>query len=142
MLLYHFACLALAKNDDHDLSTVSKVQEFYIGSPETKKGSRGKNECYDSSKDRRMNGDSGTNKSHNSTTTNDSGTHNKSTNEILSSTPFEKNKVSLIIANTVKGKGISFMENEVVWHHKVPSEEQYNLAQKELEKLKININND
>ena len=51
-------------------------------------------------------------------------------------------KVSLIIANTVKGKGISFMENEVVWHHKVPSEEQYNLAQKELEKLKININND
>ena len=63
-------------------------------------------------------------------------------NEILSSTPFEKNKVSLIIANTVKGKGISFMENEVVWHHKVPSEEQYNLAQKELEKLKIKINND
>ena len=63
-------------------------------------------------------------------------------NEILSSTPFEKNKVSLIIANTVKGKGISFMENEVVWHHKVPSEEQYKLAQKELEKLKIKINND
>ena len=60
-------------------------------------------------------------------------------NEILSSTPFEKNKVSLIIANTVKGKGISFMENEVVWHHKVPSEEQYNLAQKELEKLKIKL---
>ena len=63
-------------------------------------------------------------------------------NEILSSTPFEKNKVSLIIANTVKGNGISFMENEVVWHHKVPSEEQYNLAQIELEKLKIKINND
>ena len=34
------------------------------------------------------------------------------------------------------------MENEVVWHHKVPSEEQYNLAQIELEKLKIKINND
>ena len=63
-------------------------------------------------------------------------------NKILSSIPFEKNKVSLIIANTVKGKGISFMENEIVWHHKVPSEEQYNLAQKELEKLKINIKND
>ena len=62
--------------------------------------------------------------------------------EILSSTPFEKNKVSLIIANTVKGKGVSFMENEVVWHHKVPSEEQYKLAQKELEKLKIKIEND
>ena len=51
-------------------------------------------------------------------------------------------KPKAIIANTVKGKGISFMENEVVWHHKVPSEEQYNLAQKELEKLKIKINND
>ena len=61
-------------------------------------------------------------------------------NKILSSTPFEKNKVILIIANTVKGKGISFMENEVVWHHKVPSEtEQYNLAQKELEKQKLKL---
>ena len=46
-------------------------------------------------------------------------------NEVLSNTPFEKNKVNVIIANTIKGKGISFMENEVVWHHKVPTEEQY-----------------
>ena len=34
------------------------------------------------------------------------------------------------------------MENEVVWHHKVPTEEQYNLALNELEELKINIEND
>ena len=63
-------------------------------------------------------------------------------NDVLSFTPFEKNKVNVIIANTIKGKGISFMENEVVWHHKVPTEEQYNLALNELEKLKINIEND
>lgn len=63
-------------------------------------------------------------------------------NEILSNTPFEKNKVNVVIANTVKGKSISFMENEIVWHHKVPSEEQYKLAQNELEELKLNIEND
>ena len=34
------------------------------------------------------------------------------------------------------------MENEIVWHHKVPSEDQYNLAQKELEFLKLDIKND
>ena len=62
--------------------------------------------------------------------------------KVLSSIPFEKNKVNLIIANTVKGKGISFMENEIVWHHKVPSKEEYNLAQKELDNLKLNIKND
>ena len=62
--------------------------------------------------------------------------------KIFSNIPFEENKVNLIIANTVKGKGISFMENEIVWHHKVPSEDQYNLAQKELEFLKLDIKND
>ena len=61
---------------------------------------------------------------------------------VLSNTPFEKNKVNVIIANTLKGKGISFMENEVVWHHKVPTKEQYNLALNELEAIKINIEND
>ena len=63
-------------------------------------------------------------------------------NEVLSNTPFEKSKVNVVIANTVKGKGISYMENEIVWHHKVPSEEQYKLAQNELEELKLNIEND
>ena len=66
----------------------------------------------------------------------------KELNNILANTPFEKNKVNLIIANTTKGKGISFMENEVIWHHKVPSNEQFILAKKELEELKMNIEND
>jgi transketolase len=37
-----------------------------------------------------------------------------------------------VIADTVKGKGVSFMEDRVEWHHKVPSEEQYALALQEL----------
>jgi transketolase len=37
-----------------------------------------------------------------------------------------------VIANTVKGKGVSFMEDRVEWHHKVPSEEQVQAALKEL----------
>ncbi len=38
-------------------------------------------------------------------------------------TPFEKDKPSMIIAETVKGKGVSFMENNYKWHHKVPDDD-------------------
>lgn len=47
--------------------------------------------------------------------------------------PFEKNKPSIIIAHTIKGKGISFMENKLEWHYKSPNKEEYNLAIKELD---------
>lgn len=43
-----------------------------------------------------------------------------------------KDKPTAIIAETVKGKGISFMENSVDWHGKAPNEEEYNTAVKEL----------
>jgi transketolase len=43
-----------------------------------------------------------------------------------------RGKPTLIIANTVKGRGVSFMENVVSWHHGVPTGEQYELAQSEL----------
>lgn len=52
--------------------------------------------------------------------------------ETFDKLPFEKDKPSLVIAHTVKGKGISFMENVLSWHHGVPNEEQYALALKEL----------
>ncbi len=52
---------------------------------------------------------------------------------LLRSVPFEKNKPSLLIANTVKGKGVSFIEHQTSWHHKVPSDEQFDQAIKELE---------
>ena len=45
-----------------------------------------------------------------------------------------KGKPTAIIAKTVKGKGVSFMENQVGWHGKGPNEEEYNIAMGELEK--------
>ena len=41
-------------------------------------------------------------------------------------------KPKVVIANTIKGKGISFMENQLLWHYKSPSEEQYMMAINEL----------
>jgi transketolase len=41
-------------------------------------------------------------------------------------------KPTLIIANTVKGKGVSFMEDDKKWHHGTPNEEQYKKAIEEL----------
>ncbi len=46
-----------------------------------------------------------------------------------------KNKPTAIIANTVKGKGISFMEGDPLWHNKIPNDEQ---IQKAREALKNN----
>jgi transketolase len=47
--------------------------------------------------------------------------------------PFESGKPNLVLAHTVKGKGISFMEDNVAWHHRVPTDEEYALAIQELE---------
>ena len=44
-----------------------------------------------------------------------------------------KGKPTCIIAKTVKGKGVSFMENKVEWHGKAPSDEEYKTAMEELE---------
>lgn len=44
-----------------------------------------------------------------------------------------KDKPTVVIANTVKGKGISFMENDILWHYRFPHEgEEYGGALKEL----------
>ena len=43
-----------------------------------------------------------------------------------------KDKPTCIIAKTIKGKGVSYMENDVKWHGIAPNEEQYQLAIKEL----------
>ena len=42
-------------------------------------------------------------------------------------------KPTVILAKTVKGKGISFMENQVSWHGKAPNDEQYAAAMAELD---------
>ena len=43
-----------------------------------------------------------------------------------------KGKPTAIIAKTIKGKGVSFMENNAGWHGKAPSKEEFELAMKEL----------
>ena len=45
-----------------------------------------------------------------------------------------KEKPTVIIAKTIKGKGVSFMENKADWHGKAPNEEEYKQAMTELEK--------
>ncbi|HCC35172.1 MAG TPA: transketolase [Ruminococcaceae bacterium] len=44
----------------------------------------------------------------------------------------EKGRPTAIIGKTVKGRGVSFMENQVSWHGTAPNEEQYNKAMEEL----------
>ena len=42
-------------------------------------------------------------------------------------------KPAVILAHTVKGKGVSFMENNILWHYRTPQGEEYEAALKELE---------
>ncbi len=44
----------------------------------------------------------------------------------------QNQKPKVIICNTIKGKGVSFMENKLLWHYKSPSQEEYNQALGEL----------
>jgi len=53
--------------------------------------------------------------------------------ETFAKIPLSKGKPTLIIANTIKGKGVSYMEDVAKWHHGVPSIEQYKLAMEELD---------
>ncbi|TVZ16658.1 transketolase [Maribacter sp. MAR_2009_72] len=59
--------------------------------------------------------------------------------DVLDNGPFETGKPNFIIAHTVKGKGVSYMEGVLKWHHGVPSEEQYALAQQELKEAEALI---
>ncbi|MEG3151061.1 transketolase [Sphingomonas sp. ZT3P38] len=51
---------------------------------------------------------------------------------VLDAPPVPRDKPLCIIANTIKGFGISFMRDQASWHHGVPSEEQYAQALEEL----------
>lgn len=56
--------------------------------------------------------------------------------EIFNSIPSITGKPTIVIANTIKGKGASFMENKYEWHNMVPSDEQFKCAYKELQTMK------
>jgi len=47
--------------------------------------------------------------------------------------PFVNGKPSCVIAHTVKGKGVSFMENKLLWHYRSPDETEFRQAVAELE---------
>jgi transketolase len=52
----------------------------------------------------------------------------------LRTVPFEKGRSNCVIAHTIKGKGVSFMEDKVLWHYRPPSAEDLRCALKELER--------
>ena len=51
---------------------------------------------------------------------------------VLNELPKEKDKPTVIIADTIKGKGVSFMEGVTKWHYRGPSEEEFRIAKKEI----------
>ena len=52
---------------------------------------------------------------------------------IFDQIPFESGKPNLILAHTIKGKGISYIENQVGWHHHVPTDDEFVIAMHELD---------
>ena len=55
------------------------------------------------------------------------------------SRPSEDGKPTCIIANTVKGKGVGFMEDVAKWHHRVPSEQELRQALGELDSAEAKL---
>ena len=53
-------------------------------------------------------------------------------NDAILSAKNSTDRPTAIIAHTIKGKGISFMENQVKWHGSAPSEGEYTIAMNEL----------
>ena len=56
--------------------------------------------------------------------------HNQIKEALLARCP---EKPVMIIANTVKGKGLSFMENKPIWHYRMPNDEELKILLKELD---------
>ncbi len=56
--------------------------------------------------------------------------------EALESAPWEPGKPSCLIAHTIKGKGVDYMEDQLLWHYRDPNEEQLARALAQLTALK------
>jgi transketolase len=52
---------------------------------------------------------------------------------VLETLPFEGERPNCVIAHTTKGKGVSFMENSVLWHYRTARGEEYDKAKRELD---------
>ena len=53
--------------------------------------------------------------------------------------PFAPGRPSVLLAHTVKGKGVSFMEDQAGWHHHVPNDEELRLALQELQRAEAEL---
>lgn len=53
--------------------------------------------------------------------------------KVLDSVDLTSDRPHLVISHTTKGYGVSYMENVAAWHHKVPTQEQYEQAVKEID---------
>jgi transketolase len=52
----------------------------------------------------------------------------------LTEIPYESDRPSCIIAHTIKGKGVSYMEDKLLWHYRAPRGQDYEIAMSELER--------
>ena len=62
------------------------------------------------------------------------GNHVEALDEAFEQSRAYSGKPTVVIADTTKGYGVSFMENQAVWHHKVPTDEEYQKAMEELKR--------
>ena len=53
--------------------------------------------------------------------------------DVLNKIPLQTGKPTCIISDSIKGRGVSFMEDKLLWHYRSPNDEEYILAKKELE---------
>jgi transketolase len=58
---------------------------------------------------------------------------------VFEQVPFEPGRPNLILANTIKGKGVSFIEGQVAWHHRVPTDDELARALGELEQAEAEL---
>ena len=58
---------------------------------------------------------------------------------VFSQGRFEAGKPNLVLAHTIKGKGVSFIENSVKWHHRVPTDEELETAWHELDLARLQL---
>ena len=59
--------------------------------------------------------------------------------DLFAQLPFEEGKPNLLLAHTVKGKGISFIEDQANWHHHVPTDQELSIAIGELERAEAEV---
>jgi transketolase len=62
------------------------------------------------------------------------GHNHEQIHDALSRKHYPAGKPLVVIANTIKGKGVSFMEGELAWHYKSPNKEQFDMAWSEIER--------